>query len=222
MIYCKYMKTIPVYPKDHYMKGNVGKINQRAVQTGSSKGTLNRQDKHPIYGNRLLFYYYKPNGEEYWVYPKVLSKYSDYQKNRYTEHKEYVKEVQKEYRENNPEKVKEIRKRYSEDPENKAKMNAASAKRRKTLNNNIALPKDAMDALRDVYHTRDALTLAARSVGSSECFHVDHMMPLQPNQINFNGTTQRPFTGLHAPWNLQILEASENMSKSNKVLPSER
>lgn len=114
----------------------------------------------------------------------------------------------------------EARKEEEKSPKGHARRSAAKAKRRKTLNNNIALPKDAMDALRDVYHTRDDLTLAARSVGSSECFHVDHIMPLKPNLIDFNGTIQRPFTGLHAPWNLQILEAKENLSKSNKVLPS--
>lgn len=214
------MKTIPVYPKDHYIKGNIGKLNQKAVQTGSQKGTFKRQDEHPIYGNRLVFYYYKPNSQEYWVYPEVLSKYSDYQKDRYQEHKGYIREVTKEYRYNNPEKIKECIKRYREDPENKAKMSAASAKYRKTLNNNIALPKDALDTLRDVYHARDNLTLAARAAGSSEVFHVDHIMPLQPAPINFNGNLQRPFTGLHAHWNLQILEAKENHSKSNKVLPS--
>ena len=220
MIYFKYMKTIPVYPKDHYMKGNVGKLNQRAIQTGSPKGTLKRQDKHPIYGNRLLFYYYKPNGQEYWVYPEVLSKYMHNHNNRYQDYKEYIKEISREYYENNPEKVKESAKRYREDPQNKAKIGAASAQYRKTLNNNIELSKEALNALRDVYHVRDNLTLAARSVGSSECFHVDHIIPLQPAPIDFNGTTQRPFTGLHAPWNLQILEAKENLSKSNKVLPS--
>jgi hypothetical protein len=114
----------------------------------------------------------------------------------------------------------EARKEEEKSPKGHARRSASNAKRRKTLNNNIKLPKDAMDALRDVYHTRDDLTLAARSVGSSECFHVDHIMPLKPNLINFNGTMQRPFTGLHAPWNLQILEAKENLSKSNKVLPS--
>lgn len=111
-------------------------------------------------------------------------------------------------------------KEWSQTPEGRASAAASCSSRRKTLDNNIALPKDALDALRGVYHTRDALTLAARSAGSSECFHVDHVMPLKPNPINFNGTKQRPFTGLHAPWNLQILEAKENLSKSNKVLPS--
>ena len=118
------------------------------------------------------------------------------------------------------EKAAEQIKDWGQTPEGRAIRSALGAKRRKTLNNNIALPKDALDDLRDIYHTRDALTLAARSAGSSECFHVDHVMPLKPNLINFNGTKQRPFTGLHAPWNLQILEASENISKSNKVLPS--
>ena len=117
-------------------------------------------------------------------------------------------------------KNKEQIKDWGQTPEGRAILSAHSSKRRKTLDNNISLPKDAMDALRDVYHTRDALTLAARSAGSSECFHVDHIMPLKPNLVDFNGTMQRPFTGLHAPWNLQILEAKENMSKSNKVLPS--
>lgn len=117
-------------------------------------------------------------------------------------------------------KLKEQQHEWEQSPEGQATKAATNAKRRKTLDNNIALPKDAMDALRDVYHTRDELTLAARSVGSSECFHVDHIMPLKPNLIDFNGTIQRPFTGLHAPWNLQILEAKENLSKSNKVLPS--
>ena len=102
-------------------------------------------------------------------------------------------------------------------PKGRARQSAAKAKRRKTLNNNIALPKEAMDALRDVYHTRDDLTLAARSVGSSEDYHVDHVWPLRPAVIKFMDTWQRPYTGLHAAWNLQILEKSENLSKSNST-----
>ena len=132
--------------------------------------------------------------------------------------KEILAIKQKAYKEDNKEKISENRKRYYElnkkterstnkaySAKNRARIYANNAKRRaiKLKATPKWLSKDQLEDIVDFYEIAQAFRLY-----TGQEYHVDHIVPLQGENV----------CGLHVSWNLQIILASENLRKSNKLL----
>lgn len=116
---------------------------------------------------------------------------------------EKISEYRKEYLIINKNKLSESGKEYRLD--NKEKVNAKNARRRSNKLNATPrwLTQDENAQILNFYKEAQILKLLM-----GEEYHVDHIVPLQGENV----------CGLHVPWNLQVIPASENISKSNKLL----
>jgi len=101
----------------------------------------------------------------------------------------------------NIEKKKAYDKAYAK--ANKDKENAKAAKRRAAKLNRTPgwLTKADLDRIVSIY-----IEAGRKTKMTGEQWHVDHIIPLQGENIS----------GLHVPDNLQIIRATENISKNNR------
>ena len=124
------------------------------------------------------------------------------------------KVCKKDYRENNKEKLAENRQDNKEkitlttrlwQQNNTDKVNAHAAKRRSAKLQRT--PSWAnLETIKQIYLDCVEINLTAKAAGCTEKFVVDHLIPLQGENVS----------GLHVENNLQIITATENCSKSNK------
>lgn len=132
--------------------------------------------------------------------------------------KEKVAVTSKVYRDNNKEKEATRHKLYSEANKEKISENgkkhyqanpdkyyANNAKRRAAKLERIVSYAN-LKAIKDIYSDCVEINLAAKIAGCNEKFVVDHIIPLQGENVS----------GLHVENNLQIITATENLIKSNK------
>ena len=91
---------------------------------------------------------------------------------------------------------------YKKYPE-KDRARVAKRRARKLKATPSWLSKRHFDAIKAIYKEARRLEL-----DKGEPYHVDHIVPLKGRCV----------CGLHVPWNLQVLPASENLRKSNKLI----
>ena len=119
------------------------------------------------------------------------------------ENKEKVKCINKNYCKKNKEKVVQSKKNYYLN--NKGKFNGYNSTRRATKLNATPswLTNEHKKEITEMY--RSCLEIS-KQTGAQH--HVDHIVPLKGKEV----------CGLHVPWNLQILTATENLSKNNRLI----
>lgn len=147
--------------------------------------------------------YIKKDGyfQEQWLSPDTASRKKTYDNNWRKANPDKNNAYQKKFRHIRPNDSRKIKAKYRK--ENRDKENARNAKRRaaKIQRTPNWLTKAQIQEIEDFYVIAKMFQMY-----TGEMYHVDHIVPLRGKKIS----------GLHVPWNLQVLQAKENIKKHNK------
>lgn len=112
-----------------------------------------------------------------------------------------VATYKKKYREDNKTKVNTATKKWAEQNKDQLNFLNATRKARKKKATPSWLSKTDLELIKTEY----SLAHWCSKVMAVK-YHVDHVVPLQGKKV----------CGLHVPWNLRVIPATENLSKGNK------
>jgi hypothetical protein len=159
---------------------------------------------------KLFSEFYKDNqkSDGYRSYCKIcIMTYTKNSENRIMDYrkdnKDKIAKRMAKYRDDNKDEIALQMSKYR--IKNRGKLNAINAKWRaaKIQATPHWLTKEDLQEITEFYKEAQTLKLT-----TGQEYHVDHIVPLRGENV----------CGLHVPWNLQILSAYENISKSNKLI----
>jgi hypothetical protein len=135
-------------------------------------------------------------------YQKGRIKFNTYNRNYHRIHAKEISEKKKKRRaELSPEKNRESHRKWAQ--KNPGMVNFLASKKRARRRNATPtwLSQDHWIQIKDLYKN------------CPKGWHVDHIVPL----LAVNSENEHIACGLHVPWNLQLLPASENIKKKNRL-----